>query len=377
MFKDTMASDWKKNPTIGKAVGALAEANTPPETVGKNIYGASSQTPAPMQSLAPGELARKSLSGANQFDVKPAVLGATSRQMPSPVSAPQQFSYTRGGVNVTADEKGNRTFTQGTPGTDGSARAFVPAQQPATISRQQLGGDAAARFNAPVAPPADRGYIGRMIQAVSTSDYLPKEQPATSGLIGKESGMGWKSRLALNSKIIEGQSDIARNKSAEGMAALREYGETSRALLQDKRASESNEILRDRVAGEQAVQAVDIEGKKADLAFGKQTQSLRDKLLQTSDPTERRNITSQLLAISGKPDNQKFQIVSKKGVGDDGVTPTETNYAVNPEDPTQSFEIGPQKAPTAAPEQAIEYLKKNPQSAQLFKQKYGYLPKGF
>jgi hypothetical protein len=85
-------------------------------------------------------------------DIKPIASAPPARPLGQPIIQPaaghapaavapqaqKPFSYTKGGVTVTANDK-ERIFTMGTPGQDGSARATMALKQPAsTQARQSL-----------------------------------------------------------------------------------------------------------------------------------------------------------------------------------------------------------------------------------------------
>ena len=122
---------------------------------------------------------------------------------------------------------------------------------------------------------------------------------------------------------------------------------------------------------------MDVQAKQLAVQSEQKRQEIIKRLDTTTDPNERRALQGQLLAMQGKDPAQKYQVVTREGFDPVTNMPTKTPYAVNQDDPTQSFEIRGQggqqpdamgvingnpayaKAYSAAsPEQQAEMLKK-------------------
>ena len=161
------------------------------------------------------------------------------------------------------------------------------------------------------------------------------------------------------------------------IAAMREAGAGRQSALQAQGVNDANDIARQRLAGDQQGSALDQQAKQLEIQSLQQRREIENRLNATTDPNERRALQAHLLALQGKDSAQKYQIVTREETDPVTQMPIKTPYAVNQDDPTQSFEIRGQggqqpdamgvingnpayaKAYSAAsPEQQAEMLKK-------------------
>ena len=87
---------------------------------------------------------------------------------------------------------------------------------------------------------------------------------------------------------------------------------------------------------------MDVRTKQLAVQAEQKRQEFIKRLDTTTDPNERRALQGQLLAMQGKDPAQKYQVVTREGFDPVTNMPTKTPYAVNQDDPTQSFEISGQ-----------------------------------
>ena len=276
------------NASVGAQVAAnLLAGNNSPQTVPAN-YVQTAPKQVPIQALQP--------------------YGVKRKPEPPPVAGPDGFT-------VTPDESvyGGHIRSFGTTGTDGSGYGYTsgPARPQqsrenflANVARQNLRG---------------RGQVGGLSFEGSGADFakfaqLPErnvraqqsQQPGPDGrpvLLGPESGMGLKARLAKY------KADIDLYNAASGLKAL------------------------------QPGAALDQQAKQLEIQSLQQRREIENRLNAATDPNERRALQGQLLAMQGKDPAQKYQVVTREGFDPVTNMPTKTPYAVNQDDPTQSFEI--------------------------------------
>ena len=260
----------------------------------------------------------------------------------------------RGGVNLTHDRDGNRIYTQGTPGQDNYATAKVHSgtARPVDMARQAIAGkprftfegsaEDAARFNAPVSASAQQNLTGRMIQARSPDYsflYGNKQDDGKPKYLGKESGLGWKTRLGLYKEQMDTYNRERGLSAGMDLEAMREAGAGQRALLQAKGVNDANEIARRRLTGELGLNEARIASEglgqqqtQLELDRARQAKDLQARLVASKDPEERRRLRSDLLASQGKADNPRVQVVTQDET--DPTIPGATikrSYLVDPE----------------------------------------------
>jgi len=115
--------------------------------------------------------------------------------------------------------------------------------------------------------------------------------------------------------------------------------------------------------------------KGMQIADAETLSALRGKYLdRNSTPEEKMAALAQLNALGGKNQNENFKIatVRKPDPNNPGQY-IEEAYVVNGQGGQNERRVGGQQLPQA-PQSAIDFLKKNPDQAAAFKQKYGYLP---
>jgi len=178
---------------------------------------------------------------------------------------------------------------------------------------------------------------GRMIQARSTSDFLPQQTAPAQAPIDFASMDRAGRRFALKNAILSNEQQQQDN--AVGIASMQEQGAGARAMLVAKNQQDANNLGLRRLVGDEAAQEMDMEAKQLGIDATRRTEAVRQAYIDEKDPVKKRELGKQWSTLQGK-DVNKFQIVSKKGVGPDGFTPTETSYAVNPDNPAESFEVG-------------------------------------
>lgn len=337
---------------------------------------------------------------------KVAVDGGAPATQPAAGQQQQAFRSLLGnGLTMTGDMQGNRTYTMGAPGQDGYGMMTVRGGQNAmggqssaagldlgAVARQNLqgrgqaggysfeggGADFAKFAQQPTQPAMQDGNTsaspGLNPAFVRIREQQEAEKAAKEQLAGLDprSGWGWKGRQEL----YKNQQGLDQRASEEQTQAQLEAAR----LLSGQQQNQANLAEQQRQFDEQAPgRQAETEAKQLEIQSEQKRQGIIKRLDTTTDPNERRALQGQLLAMQGKDPAQKYQVVTREGFDPLTNMPTKTPYAVNQDDPTQSFEIrgqGGQQQPTPAPQAALDYLKKNPGQAAAFKEKYGYLPAG-
>ena len=202
--------------------------------------------PNAMARFTPQPAARPSVS-ANE-NVQSGSLASSAQPTP-----PQPFRATlRGGVQYTADDQGNRTYTMGTPGTDGSATATVSPRQwgrtavvspRAVLTQQQpvyvpAAGPPRAVLTqqqpvyVPAAGPPDKTPLEISME---NSDRMKGPANTVPGgvpqYLGPESGLGWKTRLGIYKEQMDAYDRQTGNQTAFDIARMRDIGAGQQALL--------------------------------------------------------------------------------------------------------------------------------------------------
>lgn len=118
----------------------------------------------------------------------------------------------------------------------------------------------------------------------------------------------------------------------------------------------------------------DVAGKQLQQEQLVRINDLQKAYQAETDPAKRQAIVTEINALTGNSQTEKFQpVLGKDDLGNPtflGAFDTRTgqlNSNATQQQPAQ---------PTQAPQSAIAYLKKNPSQAAAFKAKYGYLPDG-
>ena len=277
--------------------------------------------------------------------------GATTTVHPQAAQQPAFQSLLGNGMTMTGDMQGNRTYTMGTPGQDGYGKMVVPGGQNA-MAAQNLSGarpqaqspysfdgsseDRARFMQQPTQPPGQNGNTVAPQRAayLQVRDRAEADRAAREQLAGLDprSGWGWKGRreLYLANRGLDQRADEEQNRTAiEAARMLAGQNQANAALAEQRRQFD------EQAPGRRA----DLEAKQHEIGFSRQKQAVLDRLNASTDPDERRALTSQLLAMQGKDPAQKYQVVTREGFDPVTNMPTKTPYAVNQDDPTQSFEI--------------------------------------
>ena len=280
--------------------------------------------------------------------------GATTTVQPQAAQQPAFQSLLGNGMTMTGDMQGNRTYTMGTPGQDGYGKMVVPGGQNA-MAAQNLSGarpqarspysfdgspeDRARFMQQPTQPPGQNGNTVAPQRAayLQVRDRAEADRAAREQLAGLDprSGWGWKGRQELY-KHQQALDQRDREVDARTMmdAAQLQVGQqqAAAALAQGQQQFDAQQQGRD----------VDMQAKQLEIQSLQKRQEIINRLDTTTDPNERRALQGQLLAMQGKDPAQKYQVVTRKGFDPVTQMPTETPYAVNQDDPTQSFEISGQ-----------------------------------
>lgn len=329
------------------------------------------------------------------------------------------------GMSLSADKS---TYTMGTPGQDGYGRMTVSpgAGQRSAAANQlaagvqrpnngyEVSGDpnAVARFNRPVANPGNPapdalngGSRAAMLEQQTAQQRLAATSQAPKYMTKEEgisAGVGWKGRGQIYAQQMDAYNKATGNQNALDVEQMREGGAGARAMLaaqgiNDRNAIEregqqsANEIARKRLTSDLALNDTRIgteqlgqQKGQMEIDAAKRTDALHQQYLGEKDPLKQKELGNQILTIQGK-NPKEWQITTREEAIDPNNPmsgTTKVPYAVNLNDPTQTIELGGKSggaggsAMTEAPPSAVAYLKKNPDQAEFFKQKYGYLPGG-
>ena len=229
----------------------------------------------------------------------------------------------RGGQNAMAAQNlaGSRPQQAQSPYTvDGSPEDRSKFAQQPTQPAMQDG-------NTSAFPGLNPAFV--RIREQQEAEKAAKEQLAG---LDPRSGWGWKGRQDLY-KHQQGIDQRDREVGARTMmdAAQLQAGQqqAAAALAQGDRQFNAEQQGRD----------VDMQAKRLAVQSEQKRQEIIKRLDTTTDPNERRALQGQLLAMQGKDPAQKYQVVTREGFDPVTNMPTKTPYAVNQDDPTQSFEI--------------------------------------
>lgn len=181
------------------------------------------------------------------------------------------------------------------------------------------------------------------------------------------------------------QTEGMKNATSRDVAGMQ--GNASRDVAGIS-AEGQRDVARTRGIGDLEVAKLNASSPEKALKVASETKlsTLRDQfagLNESNDPEgkKRREIGRQIDTYSGKHDDGDWR-VQQVVTGTDPVTmqPIKSTIAVNKyqTDPKTGGplyrDLTPKSAATPAPQAAIDLLKKNPEHAAAFKQKYGYLP---
>ena len=289
-----------------------------------------------------------------------AILAATPQQPPadpSKVAARENLARTAAPPSTPANPVATppvagptNMITAGAQGQDGYGMAKrglsdgtgaigtnrMGAGQVGGYSFRGTGADFASFARQPTMPALQDGntVASQPAAYLGVRDRHDANKAAQANLAGLDprSGWGWKGRreLYLANRGLDQRSDEEQNRTAIEAARMLAGQNQANAALAEQRRQFDEQAL-----GRQA----DLEAKQHEVGFSRQKQEVLDRLNASTDPDERRALTSQLLAMQGKDPMQKYQVVTREGFDPVTNMPTKTPYAVNQDDPTQSFEI--------------------------------------
>lgn len=401
--------------------------STPPRPAPQpsmNIPGDNGQPVTSPLSSPPASMAGKPPQyAANVSFSNPLASGALAtramRQGKEIVTPSNQSTGTDGTAGA---NDGRRTYTMGTPGQDGYGRISVrPGNEVGQNARSALStmpGQRTAQVGNGLTVTGSQDAINRLSAPVGKVDYsspiyqrYEAENRAKEAYVNREPVQsdspliapppvaigtgGWKSRIAANEANSRAYGDYVRAMSSAQGQAAQEKGANYRAELMDRmnrdQNRDQNAIAQQRLEGELALNQARIGTEQINQQKGqmevdqaKKMNDLNDQYLAEKDPVKQKALGNQLLTMNGK-NTKDWQITTREEPLDPAnptLGTTKRPYAVNLNDPNQVIELGAgggvnSQAPQEAPQSAIDYLKKNPNQAQYFKQKYGYLPQGF
>ncbi len=268
--------------------------------------------------------------------------GFTRPALESTPAKPFQTTLANGITYSGGQEDGSRVFTVGTRGQDGYGYMKVKSGQnldrpTAKIgfhgSQQQAGkvpgysfegtAEDAAKFSAPVARPAPTpatlGMQGGDYRQVRAAHEAAKGSQPMPEYIGPEGGWGWK-----------GRGEIYRAQLADRLSrdnnAMQEGGADRRAMIQASGVSDRNILDAARLglehqkfAGEQGMQALDMQGKQLELGYSKDMAEARRNLANLKPGTpeyaeaERRYGTLLGRSLERKPEIEKLKVEGPNG----------------------------------------------------------------
>ena len=346
---------------VNKAASALSGMNAKPEKIAANVYGSGSDQQA-QQTVVTQQPQTTEPSANNEAVV---ALSGTPKIKAATVAPPPQqqpFKATlRGGMQYTADDQGNRTFTMGTPGQDGYG--MVRTQAGSATTPQPLDQRPVAVAAQPQAVQALAGVVQPSVHAktpleISMENSDRMKSNAANALAGGQPrymtaaegaahGIGWKGRLAKYRADVDTYNQATGNQVAMDLEAMREAGAGNRALLQAKGVNDANAIAVQRLLGENEVNAARIATEgisqqkgQLDINQAQNLTRLQQQYLGEKDPAKQRLLGQQLLTMQGK-DPKEWQITTREET--DPANPMITkkvSYAVNLQDPTRVVEIG-------------------------------------
>ena len=338
-----------------------------------------------MTSQAPQQISR------NIPEARKALVGQYSNQ--GSVQRPAQNTYSGtqriGDMDVAFDKSmspaARRAFIEAGSGRNPTGVAIDPdllarsnrAHQIQYLQRIEGGGFA------PIHGSSGPRYFG--VEALPGSAPSGPQQPE---LLTQENspGMGWKQRTALNERILANKGGVdeqtLRNQGGIDEQALRNQGGLATQALQNEpvyarnavdmrgqdfdfqATSERNRIDAMTAGANSQVLQLDAEGKNLDI---------REKLAKErdfarySDP-KTTEVERQAIARKWgiKTENSEFDTLDQFDLEGNRTGQTLYNKATG--------EIIQGGQPQQAPAAAIEFLRKNPDQAENFKRKYGYLP---
>jgi len=242
----------------------------------------------------------------------------------------------------------------------------------------------AAKFMGPVGGGSQMVPTGRMIQAVSTSDFLPKLSDSafknTAPTAQELASMSRpERRFAVKSNQLENDMNVTENQRQNNIlgrdiATMREDNVNQQILSQANNWNDQNQLNAKKIGGELAL--ADTQNKAGQLAL-LQEQNVQDaKNEYIKNPTAENKFKLSTLMYDTKkqpvqPDTKvidKFDPISGQKIG----------QIVVRDDGTGNF-VDAMKPQVAKEHPAIEFLRKNdtPENRALFIKQYKKLPDGF
>jgi hypothetical protein len=274
-------------------------------------------TPAAPQAQSTAQAPAQSIKSADNVATQP-VAAPVSR--PQVTTTPATDSQAALGVRKIVDPSGATSYTndpQQTGGQPMDARgALSVVGDPRTEGMTQA--QAAAYWQ----------NQSDQIDARQRREEL--ERQADMNIVSPTDSIGTIQAKRMNQQRIQRELNLGVNREQ----AFAERGE--------------NSVPKVNSAQEQEAIQLGIRSKRLEVGQQEQVDKLRQRYVAETDPEKKRQLASQINALTGK-DQQKFQVVTEKGVGADGITPTQTAYLVDEAGNVKPVSAGGQPDPNIAP----------------------------
>ena len=296
--------------------------------------------------------------------VRPAVVKSGPPIKPGYTKRKPEAPTVKDGWKSTPDNSvyGGRTLSMGTPGDPNAGSGYVsgPARRNVDINeiarqnlrgRGQVGGysfegsgaDFAKFAQQPTRPAMQDGNTASPQRAA----YLQVRDRYDGGrgtdvpkYLGPESGLGWKTRLAKYQSELDAYEKATGTRAAMDMEAMRQAGAGQRTIaeagLRGAELAEQQRQFDEQAPGRQA----EVTAKQYDAEFNRERNALVERMNTSKDPVEQRDLYRRLLSMQGKEPSSKYQIATREEWDEQAQSMRRTPFAVNPEDPAQSVEIG-------------------------------------
>ena len=225
----------------------------------------------------------------------------------------------------------------------------------------------AAKFMGPVGNAPQMVPTGRMIQARSTSDYLPKEQVGLQmpKYLGPESGIGWKTRAKLYEAQMDAYNKAMGNRTNLDIEKMRLNEAGHRTLAQANQWNAENQLNAKKIGSDTALAETQNEVGKLALLQEQNLQAAKSEYIK--NPTEENKIKLNTLLYDPKKSQQqqpdvkvidKFDPITKEKIGQTVVRDDGSGNYVDAMKPQAGPDIS--KFTQKQKEAAVAYSKANP-----------------
>lgn len=378
-----------------KAGGFLGSLNNPADKIAPNIYNQENTT-----STKPPQQTLKKLSDTQ--NIKPIVNSVTPK---TSIAQDNQVEPTQANTRpsemrqITPD--GGMRYVKSTssfpaPGSTlrNAGDPANPNAVPVTLSKLDKAGNQtgitrgngfefqgtaedAAKFMRPVNIGTQMVPTGRMIQAVSNSDYLPKklndlQEPK---YLGPESGLGWKTRAKLYEAQLEAYNKDKGNQAALDIENMREAGAGLRTLAQANQWNVENTLNQQRLGLEEnrigsETSLNNLKQQREQLALDQENNINAARDAYMKDPSNENK--ARLNALLLDPNRQKELRPKTHVVDQYGPAGEKTGQIIVDDEGTVIY-----GNPEAKEHPAITWLRNNntEEGRKIFTDKYKQLPK--